>query len=200
MSELLRHSPAAERNREPILAELRRRLPASGTVLEIASGTGQHVAFFATALPDLDWQPSDMDSGAFSSVVGYAAAAGVSNVRPPMLLDVTRLPWPLASADAVYCANMIHIAPWEACLGLLAGAGQVLGSGGMLHVYGPFKRNGDHTAPSNEAFDQSLKARDARWGIRDLEVVAERADAAGLVHVSSVELPANNLLVSFARR
>ncbi|MEM1174925.1 MAG: DUF938 domain-containing protein [Pseudomonadota bacterium] len=200
MPSTLRHSPAAERNREPILAALRARLPASGTVLEIASGTGQHIAWFAAALPMLRWQPSDVDASGFASVTGYAAAAGVDNVLAPLHLDVTHHPWPLTSVDAIYCANMIHIAPWEACNGLLTGAGRALSSGSMLHVYGPFLRKDKATVPSNAAFDRSLRDRDERWGIRDLEAVIERAAGAGLDHLDTVEMPANNLFVSFARR
>ena len=200
MDNSLRHSPAAERNREPILEQLRPRLPESGVVLEIASGTGQHVAWFASALPTLRWQPSDLDAALFPSVGGYVAAAGIDNVLDPVELDVTRQPWSIDSADAIYCANMIHIAPWEACEGLIAGAGQLLDPGSMLHLYGPFRRDGRHTAPSNEAFDASLRARDPRWGIRDLELVVDLAANAGLETAGAVEMPANNLFVSFARR
>ncbi|MEM9402648.1 MAG: DUF938 domain-containing protein [Pseudomonadota bacterium] len=193
-----RHSPAAERNRAPILEALHPLLPPSGTVLEVASGTGQHVAWFAAALPMLTWQPSDVDASGFSSIRDYTVDIG--NVLAPIELDVIRSPWPLGRADAIYCANMIHIAPWAACEGLFAGAGSVLDAGSQLHLYGPFKRGGQHTADSNRAFDQNLRERDHRWGIRDLDAVAALADDAGLHHSRTADMPANNLLVSFTRR
>ncbi len=198
MNGSLRHSPAAERNREPILAELRPRLPVSGTVLEIASGTGQHIAHFASALPHLDWQPSDRDADLFDSVQAWASDAG--NVRSPIELDVTKRPWPVDAAAAVYCANMIHIAPWAAAEGLVSGAASILAPGASLFLYGPFKLDGRHTAPSNEAFDESLRSRDPSWGIRDLAAVAEQAEAAGFAAPLVVDMPANNLFVTFQRR
>ncbi len=142
----LAHSPAAERNRQPILDQLAGKLPASGTVLEVASGSGQHVAWFAAALPQLEWQPSDIDDRLFESVRARINASGLGNVAAPIELDVTHRPWPVTQADAVLCINMIHIAPWDATLGLLEGAATVLSSGSMLHLYGPFSQAGQHTA------------------------------------------------------
>lgn len=196
-----RHAPAAERNREPILGVLRRVLPPRGIVLEIASGTGQHVAHFAAALPALVFQPSDRDDQDFASITAWCADGGVQNVRDPLVLDVTADPWPetVGSVDAVFNANMIHIAPWEACLGLLRGAGAHLAPDGVLVTYGPYKLGGVHTAPSNEAFDLDLRARDPRWGVRDLDDVARVAAAHGLVLEERVAMPANNFTVVFRR-
>lgn len=193
-------APAAERNKDPILEVLRAVLPDSGLVLEIASGTGQHVVHFAAALPGLVWQPSDPDAAARASVAGHVAAAGLANVRPPLALDAAAADWPLDAAAAVICSNMIHIAPWAACEGLIAGAGRVLPSGGPLVLYGPFRHGGVHTAPSNAAFDASLRARDPRWGVRDLDDVARLAGPRGLVLEEVVAMPANNLSVIFRMR
>lgn len=195
-----RHAPAAERNKQPILDVLRRVLPASGTVLEVASGTGQHVAHFAAALPALTWQPSDRTDQEFASIVAWCASTGASNARPPLVLDVTREPWPLATVDAIFCANMIHIAPWQACLGLLRGAGRHLAPGAPLVLYGPFRIGGEHTAPSNAAFDADLRARDPAWGVRDLDEVARVAASHGLELEERVAMPANNLTVILRRR
>jgi SAM-dependent methyltransferase len=188
---------AAIRNREAILLQLQRKLPPTGTVLEIASGTGQHVAYFAEALPLLEWQPSDLEPNAGGAIRAYVREAGVNNVADPLELDVVRRPWPVTEADAVLCINMIHIAPWEATPALLAGAADVLRPGSMLHLYGPFMRSGKHTAPSNAAFDASLRERDARWGLRDLDVVAAQAAEYGFGPPDVVEMPTNNLFVSF---
>ena len=192
-------APAAERNQGPILAVLQRALPPAGLVLEIASGTGQHVAHFAVALPNLDWQPSEADPAFHDSIRAWTAAAALTNVRPPLAFDV-RLPWPLAQADAVLCINMIHIAPWAATQALLDGAAGVLPPGGVLFLYGPFRRFGAHTAASNAAFDAQLRAADPDWGVRDLEAVAALADAAGFDMREVVEMPANNLSVVFEKR
>ncbi|PWC36973.1 SAM-dependent methyltransferase [Azospirillum sp. TSO22-1] len=188
-------APATGRNRDPILAVLRRVLPARGTVLEVAGGTGQHAAHFAEALPDLVWQPTDPDPAHRASIAAWTE--GLPNVRPPLALDATRRPWPVERADAVLCINMIHIAPWAACLGLLAGAAEILASGAPLVLYGPYRRGGAHTAPSNAAFDANLRARNPEWGVRDLEAVAHAA--AGFVLDEVVEMPANNLTVVFRR-
>lgn len=190
-----RHAPATQRNREPILAVLRRVLPASGVVLEIASGTGEHAAFVAAALPGVVWQPTDVDPTALPGIASWCA--NVPNVRPPLVLDVTQ-PWPVERADAIVCINMLHIAPWEAGQALLRGAGRVLAPGGVLYLYGPYRRGGAHTAPSNAAFDDTLRAQDPRWGVRDLETVVATAAAAGLRHAETVEMPANNLSVVLA--
>jgi SAM-dependent methyltransferase len=191
---------AAERNKEPILAVLRKVLPPSGRVLEIASGTGQHVVHFAAALPGLEWQPSDPDVALRESVRRRVDEARLSNVRAPIDLDVRRRPWPVAHADAVVCINMIHVAPWEATDALLAGAASVLGAGGALVLYGPYRRYGGHTALGNEAFDAQLRATDPAWGLRDMEAVVERAAAVGLDLAEVVDMPANNFSVVFRKR
>jgi len=188
-------APATGRNREPILAVLRRVLPAEGLVLEVASGTGQHAAWFGAALPGLVWQPTDRDPTHRASIAAWTE--GLPSVRPPLDLDTTRRPWPVQRADAVVCINMIHIAPWAACLGLLEGAAELLPPGAPLVLYGPYKRGGAHTAPSNAAFDADLRARDPTWGVRDLEAVQKAA--AGFVLEEVAEMPANNLTVVFRR-
>jgi hypothetical protein len=192
--------PATQRNREVILEVLREILPEGGTVLEIASGSGQHVAFFAAALPQLRWQPSDHDPGVFASIEAWTA--DLDNVAAPVQIDTTSTDWSntLGSThDAVLCANMIHIAPWAACLGLLDGVSRSLREAGPLCLYGPFMRGGVHTAPSNEAFDRSLRSRDPSWGVRDLDVVAREAQRRGLALERVFEMPANNLCVVFRR-
>lgn len=194
-----RSAPATARNRDPILAVLRLVLPRAGRVLEVASGTGEHVVFFAQALPDVVWQPSDPDLVSRRSTAAWVAAEGVRNVLPPLDLDASAPAWPVEEADAVLCVNMIHIAPWEAALGLLAGSGRVLPVEGPLILYGPFMRGGRHTAPSNESFDRWLRAHDPRWGVRDLDAVAVAAEREGLRLDDVVEMPANNLIVIFRR-
>jgi hypothetical protein len=193
-------SPAAERNKRPILERLRELLPEHGVVLEIASGTGQHATFFAAALPTLIWQPTDPDATLRQSIRGRTAAAALANIRAPLELDTTARVWPVERADAVVCINMIHIAPWAATLGLFAGAESLLDAGAPLVLYGPFMREGRHTAPSNAAFDASLKARDSSWGVRDLETVGEVAARHGFDLERVFEMPANNLLVAYRRR
>ena len=195
-----RHAPATERNREPILAILREILPERGTVLEVASGTGEHTIHFASALPGLIFQPSDPDLDALSSIRAWASAAKLNNVRPPLLLDAAASDWPLEAADAILCINMVHISPWEATVGLIAGAAGLLAPGAPLYLYGPYSRVGVPTAPSNEAFDQSLKARDPRWGLRELEEVTALADERGFALERVVDMPANNLSVVLRRR
>jgi SAM-dependent methyltransferase len=193
-------SPAVARNRDPILAVLRRVLPDRGTVLEIASGTGEHAAYFAAHLPTLIWQPSDVDPEALASIEAHRAAANAPNLRAPVMLDVTAPAWPVPQADAVVSMNMIHISPWTAAQGLMAGAGRRLAAGAPLYLYGPFKENGEHTASSNAAFDASLKARDPQWGVRDLGDVRALAASHGLDFVERVAMPANNLSLVFRRR
>ncbi|HEX5419964.1 MAG TPA: DUF938 domain-containing protein [Gammaproteobacteria bacterium] len=192
-------SPAAERNKEPILNALRGVLPKTGLVLEIASGTGQHIAYFAAALPALDWQPSDADPELLAVIEARISAEPRPNLRRPLRLDVLEPPWPVTHADAVLCFNMIHIAPAAAAPALLAGAAAVLSRGGPLVLYGPFRRHGRHTAPSNEAFDRSLKARDPDWGVRDLEEVVRAAEASGIAFEETMDMPANNCVVVFRR-
>jgi SAM-dependent methyltransferase len=192
-------APAAERNKEPILAVLRRVLPESGLVLEIASGTGQHVVHFAGALPRLTWQPSDPDPQMRASIAAWVADAALPNLQPPLDLDVLADEWPIERADAVVCLNMIHIAPWAATLHLMAGASRLLPARGVLVLYGPFRRFSRHTAPSNEMFDAQLRRTDLDWGVRDLEVVASVAEQNGFALDEVVEMPANNLSVVFRR-
>lgn len=193
-------APAAERNAAPILEVLRGALPARGTVLEIASGTGQHAAHFAAALPDLAWQPSDADPRARASIAAWRAQSGLANLLAPLDLDVLREPWPIAAADAVVCINMIHISPWAATGALMRGAGARLPAGGVLVTYGPYRRGGAHTAPGNEAFDASLRERDPAWGVRDMEAVEALAEAAGLVCEARVPMPANNFSLVLRKR
>jgi hypothetical protein len=192
-------APAADRNKGPILEVLKRWLPAQGTVVEIASGTGQHVAHFAAALPDLTWQPTELDDYRHDSISAWIESEGLTNVRPPLALDVGRRPWPVDHADAVICINMIHISHWQATLDLMKGAAHLLRDSGILFLYGPYRRFGSHTAPSNAAFDADLRARNPEWGLRDLEAVAEAATAAGFVFVDAVPMPANNFSVVFRK-
>jgi hypothetical protein len=195
-----RFAPATERNRDPILTLLLRVLPTAGTVLEIASGTGEHAVFFGPRLPHLTWQPTDPDSAARASIVAWTAEADAANVAAPLALDAAQPNWPIDRADAVIAVNMVHISPWAATVGLLGGTARVLPTGAPLILYGPYKRDGRHTAPSNEAFDQNLRRQDPSWGVRDLEKVVETADAAGLDLVEIVTMPANNLGLVFRRR
>jgi SAM-dependent methyltransferase len=192
-------APAAERNKDPILAVLRRVLPETGLVLEIASGTGQHIVHFAAALPRLAWQPSDPDPEMPASIAAWIAETGLPNVRQPLAIDVRDEQWPVEHADAVLAVNMVHIAPWTATVGLVRGAGRLLPVRGALILYGPYKRGGSHTAPSNEAFDAQLRASNAEWGVRDLEAVVDAARPQGLALEEVVKLPANNLTVVFRR-
>ena len=193
------YAPAAARNRQPILDVLKQHLPARGLVLEVASGTGEHVVHFAQACTDLVFQPSDPDPAHRASIDAWTAALGLANVRPAIALDVTAEVWPVEAADALLCSNMIHIAPWAAAVGLMRGAGRVLPPGGLLYLYGPYKRGGQHTAPSNAAFDADLRARDAAWGVRDLEAVASLAADNGFAQPTIVEMPANNLSLVFRK-
>ncbi len=196
----LPQSPAAERNAAPILAQLRRLLPASGRVLEIASGTGQHAVHFASALNGIEWQPSDTDPDALRAIRMRADRAALPNLQQPVELNVESREWPVAHADAIVCANLLHISPWPATEGLFAGAGRCLPAGGVLVVYGPFRFAGEHTAESNARFDADLRSRDTSWGIRDVADVAAIASAHGLDHEETIALPANNHLLVFRRR
>ncbi len=199
-SDARRMSPATGRNRDPILAVLRRVLPPKGVVLEIASGTGEHAVYFARNLPDLVWQPSDPDAESRESIAAWTDASGAANVRPPLDLDAAAPSWPIERADAVVCINMVHIAPWRATEGLLSGAARILPAGGVLYLYGPYKRDGRHTAPSNEAFDGDLRQRNPEWGVRDIAEVRNVASVFGLRLQEVAEMPANNLSVVFDRR
>lgn len=194
-----RYAPATDRNREPILAVLRDALPASGLVLEIAGGSGQHAAFFAPRLPGILWQPTDPDPDALASIEAWRAEAGAPNLLSPRTLDVTRDDWGIAEAAAIVCINMIHIAPWAACEGLFRGAAMLLPSGAPLYLYGPFKFDGQFTAPSNEAFDASLRERDLSWGVRDLAAVTVLAKERGFSREAVVPMPANNHSIVFRR-
>jgi SAM-dependent methyltransferase len=191
--------PAPERNKEPILEVLRHALPERGCVLEIASGTGQHVVHFAAALPGLTWLPSDPEPRYRQSITARIEASGLTNVARPLHLDVRERPWPVGRADAIVCINMIHIAPWEATLALLGEGAKLLPVGGLLYLYGPFRREGRHTAPSNEAFDADLRRQDPAWGVRNLEDVAAEAGRQDLLLEQVVPMPANNLSVLFRR-
>jgi SAM-dependent methyltransferase len=198
MDDARRHAPATERNRDAILAVLKRHLPARGRVLELASGSGEHAVHFAAALPGLVFQTSDPDAASRASIDAWTASAGLANLRPAIALDATASDWPI-DADAVLCINMIHIAPWAAAIGLMRGAAGILAPGGTLYLYGPYKRDGRHTAPSNDAFDHSLRARDPEWGVRDLEAVAALAAANGFAAPVIEQMPANNLSLIFRR-
>ena len=193
------HAAATDRNRTPILDVLRRVLPPVGLVLEIASGTGQHVVFFARALPALQWQPSDRSPAHLESIRAWTAAAQAGNIAAPLSLDVEQGRWPIGQVDAVVNINMIHIAPWSAAKALFTGAARVLAPAGLLFLYGPFRRDGQHTAESNQRFDERLRAEDPRWGVRDLGEVQELASAAGFQSPEIIAMPANNLSLVFRR-
>jgi len=194
-----RYAPAAERNRSPIAAVLREVLPESGTILEVASGTGEHSAWFAALFPALRWRPSDPDPDSLASIRAWREDAGLANLLEPVRLDASTEVWPVDSAEAILCVNMVHISPWAATEGLLRGAGRLLPPGGPLVLYGPYRRAGVATAPSNEAFDRSLKSRDPKWGLRDLEAVAAKAAANGLRLDQVHEMPANNITAVFRK-
>lgn len=196
-ADLRRHSPAAERNAAPILAELQRLLPPTGVLLEIASGTGQHAAHFSAGLPGWRWMPSDPDPTALPSIGAWCAA--LPQVAPPLALDVLATPWHgvPAAVDAIFCANMLHIAPWACCAALMRGAARHLSPGGLLLTYGPYLEDDVPTAASNLAFDADLRSRDAAWGLRRLQDVAQQAAQAGLVLEERVAMPANNLLLAW---
>ncbi|WP_262272074.1 class I SAM-dependent methyltransferase [Microvirga yunnanensis] len=192
-------SPSVARNRDPILAVLQRVLPASGLILEIASGTGEHALHFASMLPHLTWQPTDQDEQALNSIAAHRSASGLPNLLAPLKLDAAAPNWPVERANAVVAINMVHISPWQATQGLMGGAGRVLPSGGVLFLYGAYKENGAHTAPSNEAFDQDLRRRNPEWGVRDLEEVADLARGHGLELVERITMPAHNFSLVFRK-
>jgi hypothetical protein len=200
MTDLRQQSPAAARNRQPILDVLRRMLPAEASVLEIASGTGEHAAWFGAAMPRWNWQPTDVDAAALPSIDAWRAGDGLDNVLPARQLDVMAAHWPVPDGfDAVFCANMLHIAPWAACAALMRGAASRMAPAGRLVTYGPYLQEGVTTAPGNAAFDASLRARNPAWGIRRLEDVEREAEGAGLRRIETVAMPANNLMLVFAR-
>ncbi len=191
-------SAPAERNKQPILDVLSRVLPPQGLVLEIASGTGQHVVHFAAALPRLRWQPSDPDPELLRSIEARRAEAALPNLLAPIELDV-QAAWPPTRADAVLCSNMVHVAPWAATGALMRGAGAVLPPEGVLVLYGPYRRDGRHTSPGNEEFDRALRAENSEWGLRDVEAVIAEAGREGIVLREIVEMPANNLTLVLAK-
>jgi hypothetical protein len=205
MTTPLASSSAAERNKQPILEVLQRALPARGLALEVASGTGQHVAWFGAAMTGWIWQPSDADPQALPAIEGWSREAGLTNVRAPVLLDVMADHWPSSGPafgeqfDAVYCANMLHISPWATCAALMRGAARHLALDGVLVTYGPYLEEGVPTAPGNLAFDASLRERDPQWGIRRLQEVAGEAERVGLRLQARHAMPANNLLLVFGR-
>lgn len=201
-SDRRQYALAAARNTSPILDVLSRYLPASGTIVEIGSGTGQHVVAFAAAHPDLSWQPSDPDPELRASIAARTAAAGLANVRPPLDLDVMAEGWERAGdrpVAGIACINLLHIAPWAACAGLMRGAGKLFDPGAPLYLYGAFKQGGVHTAPSNAAFDRALRAHNPDWGVRDLEAVVDCASAHGLDLADTIAMPSNNLAVILCR-
>ena len=192
------HAPATERNRDAILAVLREELPSSGLVLEVASGSGEHAVHFAAALPNLEWQPSDPDPAAVASIEAWRAEAGLPNLRPPLQLDAVG-PWPVVQVDAVLCINMVHISRWAATTGLFKGCASLLPAGGPLILYGPYLENDVETAPSNLAFDRSLKERNSEWGLRNLAEVDRVAAQSGFARTRRVAMPANNLTLAYRK-
>jgi tRNA G26 N,N-dimethylase Trm1 len=197
--EAKRYAPATERNRDAIIAVLERVLPNSGTVLEIASGTGEHVVAFARAFPSVVWQPSDPDPSALASIEAWRAEAALPNLSAAVHIDAAADTWCVAKADAILCINMIHISPWIAALGLFAGAARTLDTGGILLLYGPYLRAGIDTAPSNMAFDRSLRERNPEWGLRSVETVVAHAAKQALALEDITEMPANNLTLIFQK-
>lgn len=198
-AEALRHAPATVRNRDAITDVLRNLLPERGTVLEIASGSGEHAVHFARAFPDLVWQPSDLDPPALASIAAWTARAAVSNVLPPLLIDVEQPDWPTDRADAIVCINMVHISPWSATRALFARAAALLAQGAPLFFYGPYVRDEVTTSDSNLAFDASLRQRDPRWGLRDVADIDSLALQRGFDRSSLIEMPANNLSLVYRR-
>jgi hypothetical protein len=194
-----RSAPHVGRNTGPILEVLRRTLPERGLALEVASGSGEQSVAFARAFPKLLWQPSDPDPAALASIQAWRDSEALFNLLPPVELDARAVGWPIASAEAIVCINMVHISPWEATEGLMHGAGRLLEAGAPLYLYGPYRQTGVETAASNEAFDQSLRSRNPEWGLRKLEDVAAEADRHGLVLERTIPMPANNLSIIFRR-
>ncbi|MEZ5710748.1 MAG: DUF938 domain-containing protein [Blastomonas sp.] len=195
-----RHAPATLRNRDAILDVLREELPQSGMVLELASGSGEHIVHFARALPGLEWQPSDISAEACASADAWREAEGLANVRSPLMIDSMASAWPVERADAMLCINMVHIAPWEAAIGTFAGAASILPGDAPLIFYGPYLRPDVETAPSNLAFDANLRGRDSRWGLRDLDAMDALGAEHGFARTRLVEMPANNLTLVYRRQ
>jgi SAM-dependent methyltransferase len=197
--EAKRFAPATERNRDAIVDILRRLLPERGAVLEVASGTGEHVVHFAAAFPSLVWQPSDYDPAGLASIAAWSVESGLPNILPPVRIDAGAAVWPVDHADAILCINMVHISPWTATEGLFAGAARILPPAGLLYLYGPYRETGMPTAESNEAFDRSLKSRNPDWGLRLVEDVAELASGHSMVLQNRIGMPANNLSLEFRK-
>ena len=195
-------APAAERNKEPILAVLQEYLPKTGTVLEVASGTGQHAAYFAPRLAPLKWLPSEADKAQLASIKAWRADLACESLLAPIELDVLTTPVPLESipVSAIVNINMLHIAPWACCSALFARAATLLPSEGTVVLYGPFRRGGQHTAPTNAQFDAQLRARDPAWGVRDFEAVSETAEQHNFGCTAVIDMPANNLSLVFSKR
>jgi SAM-dependent methyltransferase len=194
-------APSTARNRDPILMVLKPRLPPSGLVLEIAAGAGEHAVYNAAALPGLQWRPTDRDERALASIAAWRAHAALANLLPPLRLDASDPDaWPVDHADVVVNINMIHISPWAATLGLMTGVGRILPPGGLLFLYGPYIETQTPTAPSNLAFDDSLRRRDASWGLRRLDEVSAVAADHGLRLSERIAMPANNLALFFQKR
>lgn len=210
MTDERQFAPATQRNREPILEVLQRILPTTGTILEIASGTGEHAVFFAPRLSGRQWLPTDINYLSLASISAWLKYSSSDNIYPPILLDVSANIWPIeletqpegqyrTQITAIVSINMIHIAPWSACLGLMAGAGRILPQNGILYLYGPFKHSGQHTAPSNAAFDEMLKSQNSEWGVRNLDDVIAVAKMQNLQWRETISMPANNLSVVFQK-
>ncbi|MCJ8155947.1 DUF938 domain-containing protein [Sphingomonas sp. LaA6.9] len=195
-----KHAPATLRNREPIVDVLRTLMPVRGTVLEIASGSGEHIVHFAQVFPALEWQPSDPDPDGRRSIAAWGAQSGLRNIRPPLDIDASASDWPVGPVDAILCINMVHISPWVATQGLMSGASVHLAPGAPLYLYGPYRRDDVPTAESNEAFDLSLRSRNPEWGLRRVEDMITLGAASGLELERLVEMPANNLSLVFRRR
>jgi SAM-dependent methyltransferase len=195
-AEAKRTAPATERNRDAITGVLKGHLPSQGTVLEIASGTGEHIIHFAQQFPHLTWQPSDSDPLAIASIAAWRAESSADNLLAPVQLDAAT-DWPVQNLSAILCINMVHISPWEATRGLLRNAGRRLPKGGLLYLYGPFRRQDRETSASNEEFDRNLKSRNSQWGLRFVEDVAQEASLYDLHLSEIIEMPANNLSLLF---
>ncbi|MGY6530510.1 MAG: DUF938 domain-containing protein [Cyanobacterium sp.] len=204
MKQMKQYAPATLRNREPILEVLREVFPQNGSILEISSGTGEHCVYFAPHFPRCTWIPSDISESAIASITAWKQESGHPNIQNPKIIDVTKPQWYESLMDhnirAIACINMIHIAPWDACGGLMVGAGKILKNGDKLYLYGPYKRNNQHTAPSNEQFDQSLQNRNPAWGVRNLETVVEEAQKSQLFLQKIIEMPSNNFSVIFEKK
>ncbi len=198
-----KYAPATQRNREPILTVLKEALPSKVNILEIASGTGEHAVFFAPHFPQSRWIPSDINPESLLSIAAWRKDCPTDNLQPPLTLDVAKSNWHKqlikSKITAIICINMIHISPWQSCLGLMTGAGDLLPQDGILYLYGPYKVNNQHTAPSNQEFDQYLQAQNRAWGVRNLEDVVEIANQFGLKLEKTVAMPANNLSVIFQK-